>query len=71
MRASGVFMFLAGVVIIAFYIIYELLKIIVFIPSKMRIAVALIVVGGLLVLASMIKERVSDSKGESFKGVRS
>jgi hypothetical protein len=71
MRASGVFMLLAGVVIIAFYIIYELLKIIVFIPSKMRIAVALIVVGGLLVLASMIKERVSDSKGESFKGVRS
>ncbi|HHZ81061.1 MAG TPA: hypothetical protein EYN68_10610 [Candidatus Marinimicrobia bacterium] len=71
MRTSGVFMLLAGVVIIAFYIIYELLKIIVFIPSKMRIAVALIVVGGLLVLASMIKERVSDSKGESFKGVRS
>ena len=71
MRTSGVFMLLAGVVIIAFYIIFELLKIIVFIPSKMRIAVALIVVGGLLVLASMIKERVSDSKGESFKGVRS
>ena len=71
MRTSGVFMLLAGVVIIAFYIIYELLKIIVFIPSKMRIAVALIVVGGLLGLASMIKERVSDSKGESFKGVRS
>ena len=71
MRTSGFFMLLAGVVIIAFYIIYELLKIIVFIPSKMRIAVALIVVGGLLVLASMIKERVSDSKGESFKGVRS
>ena len=71
MRTSGVFMLLAGVVIIAFYIIYELLKIIVFIPSKMRIAVALIVVGGLLVLASMIKERVSDSKGESFKRVKS
>ena len=71
MRTSGVFMLLAGVVIIAFYIIYELLKIIVIIPCKMRMAVALIVVGGLLVLASMIKERVSDSKGESFKGVRS
>jgi len=28
-------------------------------------------VGGLLVLASMIKERVSDSKGESFKGIKS
>ena len=71
MRTSGVFMLLAGGVIIVFYIIYELLKIIVFIPSKMRIAVALIVVGGLVVLASMIKERISDSKGESFKGVRS
>jgi hypothetical protein len=47
------------------------LKVIVFIPSKMRIAVALILVGGLLVLGSMIKERVSDSKGESFKGVKS
>ena len=71
MRTSGIFMALAGVVIIAFYIIYELLKVIVFIPSKMRIAVALILVGGLLVLASMIKERVSDSKGESFKGIKS
>ena len=71
MRTSGIFMVLAGIVIIAFYIIYELLKVIVFIPSKMRIAVALILVGGLLVLASMIKERVSDSKGESFIGVKS
>ena len=62
-------MVLAGSAIIVFYIIYELLKVIVFIPSKMRIAVALILVGGLLVLASMIKERVSDSKGESFKRV--
>ena len=62
---------LAGIVIIAFYVIYELLKVIVFIPGKMRIAVALILMGGLLVLASMIKERVSDPKGESFKGVRS
>ena len=64
-------MVLAGIVIIAFYIIYEILKVIVFITSKMRIAAALILVGGLLVLASMIKERVSDSKGESFKGVKS
>ena len=62
---------LAGIVIIAFYVIYELLKVIVFIPGKMRIVVALILMGGLLVLASMIKERVSDPKGESFKGVRS
>ena len=64
-------MVLAGSAIIVFYIINELLKVIVFIPSKMRIAVALILVGGLLVLGSMIKERVSDSKGESFKGVKS
>ena len=62
---------LVGIVIIAFYVIYELLKVIVFIPGKMRIVVALILMGGLLVLASMIKERVSDPKGESFKGVRS
>ena len=71
MRTSGIFMVLSGSAIIVFYIIYELLKVIVFIPSKMRIAVALILVGGLLVLASMIKERVSDSKGESFKRVKS
>ena len=71
MRTSGIFMVLAGSAIIVFYIIYELLKVIVFIPSKMRIAVALILVGGLLVLASMIKERVSDSKVESFKRVKS
>ena len=56
MRTSGIFMVLSGSAIIVFYIIYELLKVIVFIPSKMRIAVALILVGGLLVLASMIKE---------------
>ena len=72
MRTSGIFMVLAGIVIIAFYIIYELLKVIVFlIPNNMRIALALILVGGLLVLASVIKERVSDSKGESFKEVKS
>ena len=72
MRTSGIFMVLAGIVIIAFYIIYELLKVIVFlIPNNMRIALALILVGGLLVLASVIKERVSDSKGEFFKGIKS
>ena len=54
-----------------FYIIYELLKVIVFIPSKMRIAVALIVLGGLLLLGSVVKDRVNDSKKETFKGVRS
>ena len=54
-----------------FYIIYELLKVIVFIPSRMRIAVALIVLGGLLLLGSVIKDRVNDSKKETFKGVRS
>ena len=71
MRTSGIFMVLSGRAIIVFYIIYELLKVIVFIPSKMRIAVALIVLGGLLLLGSVIKDRVNDSKKETFKGVRS
>ncbi|HJM09991.1 MAG: hypothetical protein QF674_03980 [Candidatus Marinimicrobia bacterium] len=71
MRTSGIFMVLSGSAIIVFYIIYELLKVIVFIPSKMRIAVALIVLGGLLLLGSVIKDRVNDSKKETFKGVRS
>ena len=66
MRTSGIFMVLAGIVIIAFYIIYELLKVIVFIPSKMRIAVALIVLGGLLLLGSVVKDRVNDSKKRNF-----
>ena len=71
MRTAGIFMVLGGVAIIVIYIVYKLLEAIVLIPSEVKIAVALIVVGGLLILASMIKERISDSKDESFKGVKS
>ena len=71
MRTAGIFMVLGGIAIIVVYIVYKLLEAIVLIPSEVKIAVALIVVGGLLILASMIKERISDSKNESFKGVKS
>jgi predicted Abi (CAAX) family protease len=71
MRTAGIFMVLGGIAIIVVYIVYKLLEAIVLIPSEVKIAVALIVVGGLLILASMIKERISDSKDESFKGVKS
>ena len=71
MRTAGIFMVLGGIAIIVVYIVYKLLEAIVLIPSEVKIAVALIVVGGLLILASMIKERISDSKGESYKGVKS
>lgn len=71
MRTAGIFMVLGGVAIIVVYIVYKLLEAIVLIPSEVKIAVALIVVGGLLMLASMIKERISDSKDEPFKGVKS
>ena len=64
-------MVLGGVAIIVVYIVYKLLEAIMLIPSEVKIAVALIVVGGLLILASMIKDRISDSKGESFQGVKS
>ena len=71
MRTAGIFMVIGGVVIIVVYIVYKLLEAIVLIPSQVKIAVALIVVGGFLMLASMIKERISDSKDESFQGVKS
>ncbi len=71
MRTAGIFMVLGGVAMIVVYIVYKLLEAIVLIPSEVKIAVALIVVGGLLMLASMIKERISDSKDEPFKGVKS
>ena len=70
MRTAGIFMVLGGIAIIVVYIVYKLLEAIVLIPSEVKIAVALIVVGGLLILASMINERISDSKDESFKGVK-
>ncbi len=71
MRTAGIFMVLGGVAMIVVYIVYKLLEAIVLIPSEVKIAVALIVVGGLLMLASMIKERISDFKDEPFKGVKS
>ena len=71
MRTAGIFMMLGGVAIIVVYMIIEVLKAIKEIPQHATIAIVLIVVGGLLMLVSMIKERISDSKDEPFKGVKS
>ena len=71
MKTAGIFMVLGGLTIIIVYIVYKMLEAIVLIPSEVKIAIALIVIGGLFMLTSMIKERISDSKNEIFKGIKS
>jgi type VI protein secretion system component VasK len=72
MQKIGLFLLAAGVAVIVGYIIWGFVEYLVgFLPWPLRIAIAAIPAGGILILASLIWERMKKSKEEKekFKGV--
>ncbi len=70
MRTSGIYLALAGGAIIALYILYWILDSILNISTIVKIGVILLVVGGILLVLSIIRERTEDAKKETFRGTR-
>ncbi len=71
MRSAGTYLAIAGAVIIALYISYQVLRALILIPFWVKAGLALIIVGGILLFVSLIKERMSDAKKENLKEVKS
>ncbi len=70
MRTSGIYLALAGGAIIALYILYWILDSILNISTIVKIGVILLLVGGILLVLSIIRERTEDAKKETFRGTR-
>lgn len=70
MRTTGIFMALAGAAIIVIYIIYLVFKAIIDIAFPIKAGLGLVVIGGILLIVSLIKERGKDAKKESFRGIK-
>ncbi len=70
MRKSGIYLALAGAAIIALYILYWILEAILNINMIVKIGIVLLVIGGILFIVSLIRERANDIKGESFRGTK-
>ena len=70
LRTSGICLALAGAAIIALYILYWILDSVLNISTIVKIGVVLLVVGGILLVISIIRERTEDAKKETFRGTR-
>ena len=70
LRTSGIYLALAGAAIIALYILYWILDSVLNISTIVKIGVVLLLVGGILLVISIIRERTEDAKKESFRGTR-
>ena len=70
MRTSGIYLALAGAAIIALYILYWILDSVLNISTIVKIGVVLLMVGGILLIISIIRERTEDAKKETFRGTR-
>ena len=70
LRPSGIYLALAGAAIIALYILYWILDSVLNISTIVKIGVVLLVVGGILLVISIIRERTEDAKKETFRGTR-
>ena len=70
MRISGIYLALAGAAIIALYVLYWILDSVLNISTIVKIGVVLLVVGGILLVISIIRERTEDAKKETFRGTR-
>ncbi|MCD5413190.1 MAG: hypothetical protein LR006_03700 [Dehalococcoidia bacterium] len=72
MQKIGLFLLAAGAAVIVGYGVYYLVEYVVgHLAWPLRIAIAAAPAGGILILASLIRERVKKSKeeGDRFKGV--
>ena len=70
LRTSGIYLALAGAAIIALYILYWILNSVLNISTIVKIGVVLLMVGGILLIISIIRERTEDAKKETFRGTR-
>ena len=70
MRISGIYLALAGTAIIALYVLYWILDSVLNISAIVKIGVVLLMVGGILLIISIIRERTEDAKKETFRGTR-
>ena len=70
LRTSGIYLALAGAAIIALYVLYWILDSVLNISTIVKIGVVLLVVGGILLVISIIRERTEDAKKETFRGTR-
>ena len=70
LRTSGIYLALAGAAIIALYILYWILDSVLNISTIVKIGVVLLVVGGILLVISIIRERTEGAKKETFRGTR-
>ena len=70
LRTSGIYLALAGAAIIALYILYWILDSVLNISTIVKIGVVLLMVGGILLIISIIRERTEDAKKETFRGTR-
>lgn len=71
MRTAGIYLAIVGAVIIVLFVVYQVIRAIVLIPFWVKAGLVLIVVGGIFLFASLIRERVSDARKEKFKEVES
>ena len=70
LRTSGIYLALAGGAIIALYILYWILDSVLNISTIVKIGVVLLVVGAILLVISIIRERTEDAKKETFRRTR-
>ena len=70
MRTVGIFLALAGAAVVVIYILYLVFQAIIDIPFPIKAGFGLIVIGGILFIVSLIRERRSDAKKESFRGIK-
>jgi len=69
MRTTGIFLALAGATVIILYILYTVLETLVSVPFWIKVGLALLIIGGGLLVVSLVKERRSDADKESFRGI--
>ncbi|MCH8011447.1 MAG: hypothetical protein IIA61_05805 [Candidatus Marinimicrobia bacterium] len=62
MRTVGIFLALAGAAVVVIYIAYLVFQAIIDIPFPIKAGLGLIIIGGILFIVSLIRERRSDAK---------
>lgn len=71
MRTAGTYLSVAGAAIIVLYVLFQVLRAIITVPFWVKAGLALIIIGAILLFVSLIRERVSDAKKESFEKIES
>ncbi|MAG20950.1 MAG: hypothetical protein QF613_05435 [Candidatus Marinimicrobia bacterium] len=69
MRTTGVFLALTGAAVIILFILYTVLETLVTVPFWIKVGLTLLIVGGGLLIVSLIKERRSDAEKEPYGGI--